>query len=50
MQKVSGILYQAAAPYWEKCLNHPFVVGIGDGTLDEEKFPLLYAAGLPLSV
>lgn len=38
MQKVSEILYQAAEPYWEKCLNHPFVVGIGDGTLDEEKF------------
>ena len=38
MQNVSEIFYPAAAPYWEKCLNHPFVVGIGDGTLDEEKF------------
>ena len=27
-------LHEAAAPIWAKCLSHPFVTGIGDGTLD----------------
>jgi len=27
-----------AAPIWDACLNHPFVKGIGDGSLDMEKF------------
>lgn len=31
-------LHEAAAPIWEKCLRHPFVTGIGDGTLDVDKF------------
>ena len=31
-------LYQAARPIWEACLSHPFVTGIGDGTLAVEKF------------
>lgn len=35
---VTDRLHEAAAPVWEKCLNHPFVTGIGDGTLDVEKF------------
>ena len=35
---VSDRLHEAAAPIWEKCLRHPFVTGIGDGTLDVEKF------------
>ena len=35
---VSARLYRAAAPIWEQCLRHPFVTGIGDGTLDVEKF------------
>ena len=35
---VSARLRQAADPVWEKCLHHPFVTGIGDGTLDVEKF------------
>lgn len=35
---VSSRLHQAAAPIWEKCLNHPFVRGIGDGTLSVERF------------
>lgn len=35
---VSDRLHMAAAPVWEKCLKHPFVTGIGDGTLDVEKF------------
>lgn len=37
-KSVSYRLREAAAPIWEKCLNHPFVQGIGDGTLDVEKF------------
>lgn len=35
---VSDRLRAAAAPIWEECLKHPFVTGIGDGTLDVEKF------------
>jgi len=35
---VSCRLHDAAAPIWEACLKHPFVTGIGDGTLDVEKF------------
>lgn len=35
---VSEKLYQAASPIWDACLKHPFVVGIGDGTLPVEKF------------
>lgn len=31
-------LYQAARPIWDRCLAHPFVTGIGDGTLPVEKF------------
>ena len=37
-QSVSERLRQAAAPIWEKCLRHPFVTAIGDGTLGVEKF------------
>jgi len=35
---VSYRLRDAAAPIWEACLRHPFVTGIGDGSLAEEKF------------
>ena len=35
---VSARLRQAADPGREQCLDHPFVTGIGDGTLDVEKF------------
>lgn len=35
---VSYRLHEAAASIWEECLNHPFVMGIGDGTLPVEKF------------
>ena len=35
---VSEVLHQAAAPVWERCLNHPFVTGLGDGSLPVEKF------------
>ena len=35
---VSDMLHQAAAPVWAQCLAHPFVTGIGDGTLPVEKF------------
>lgn len=31
-------LYEAASPIWTAQLAHPFVRGIGDGTLSEEKF------------
>lgn len=35
---ISHRLHAAAAPVWEACLKHPFVTGIGDGTLPVEKF------------
>ncbi len=31
-------LYAAAKPVWDAQLRHPFVVGIGDGSLDEDVF------------
>lgn len=34
----SDRLHKAAAPIWAECLRHPFVTGIGDGTLDMERF------------
>lgn len=35
---VSQQLRQAARPIWDRCLSHPFVTGIGDGSLPVEKF------------
>jgi thiaminase/transcriptional activator TenA len=35
---VSAELREAAAPIWEAQLAHPFVRGIGDGTLPEDRF------------
>ncbi len=35
---VTQRLYEAARPVWQQCHEHPFVRGIGDGTLDKEKF------------
>jgi len=34
----SAELREAAAPVWEAQIAHPFVRGIGDGTLPEDKF------------
>lgn len=31
-------LIEAASDIWEQCEEHPFVCGIGDGTLDHDKF------------
>ena len=36
--KTTEILLRAASPIWEAYHSHPFVRGIGDGTLDREKF------------
>ena len=35
---VTQRLYEAARPIWEACHAHAFVTGIGDGTLEVEKF------------
>lgn len=35
---VSQRLREAARPIWDRCMTHPFVTGIGDGTLPVEKF------------
>ena len=37
-EAVTATLHTAAKPVWEACLSHPFVKGIGDGSLDIEKF------------
>ncbi len=36
--RVTDRLHQLARPVWEAQHNHPFVRGIGDGSLDLEKF------------
>ncbi|MBQ9010657.1 MAG: thiaminase II [Clostridia bacterium] len=36
--KLTEQMHAAAAEIWAQCLDHPFVRGIGDGTLDMEKF------------
>ena len=36
--KFSEELYAVAEPIWQAQLDHPFVRGIGDGTLEEERF------------
>lgn len=38
MMTTSQRLHEAARPIWDACLSHPFVTGIGDGTLPVEKF------------
>ena len=35
---VTERLHAAAWPIWEACHTHPFVRGMGDGSLDQEKF------------
>ncbi len=37
-ERFSDRLYRLARPVWEAQQNHPFVRGIGDSTLDIEKF------------
>ena len=34
----SAELREASAPAWEAMLRHPFVRGIGDGSLPAERF------------
>lgn len=36
--KPSDRFYQLAMPLWQSYFDHPFVKGIGDGTLKREKF------------
>jgi thiaminase/transcriptional activator TenA len=36
--KLTEELYRAAEPIWAAQLEHPFVRGIGDGTLEEDRF------------
>jgi len=31
-------LLETVQPVWEMSHNHPFVVGMGDGTLEKDKF------------
>lgn len=38
MMKFSQEIRQAAKTYWDSSFSHPFVTGIGDGTLPLEKF------------
>ena len=36
--KLTERLYRATAPVWQKTLSHPFVIGLGSGTLPLENF------------
>ncbi|GAA9614795.1 thiaminase II [Helicobacter pylori] len=36
--QVSQYLYQNVQSIWEDCISHPFVQGIGHGTLERDKF------------
>jgi thiaminase (transcriptional activator TenA) len=36
--RITDGLYRAAQPLWDAQLEHPFVMGIGDGTLEEGRF------------
>lgn len=38
MTKFSERLFKIVEPIWNAYLEHPFVQGIGDGTLDQDKF------------
>ncbi|WLV24012.1 thiaminase II [Aciduricibacillus chroicocephali] len=38
MAKFSERLWKTVEPVWRSYLQHPFVKGIGDGSLDKEKF------------
>ena len=38
MLTISERLYKAAQPVWKECHEHPFVKGIGDGSLTIEQF------------
>lgn len=38
MTKFSDRLFRTVEPIWNAYLEHPFVKGIGDGTLDKDKF------------
>ena len=37
-ERFADYLHRRAASIWEAQHHHPFVRGIGDGTLDNEKF------------
>ena len=34
-------LYESSKEIWDKYLEHPFLVELGEGTLDKEKFKSL---------
>ena len=36
--KFSEELFEEVKELWDRYLEHPFVKGIGEGTLDKEKF------------
>lgn len=38
MMTFSNSVYERVEPIWESYLEHPFVKGIGEGTVDKEKF------------
>lgn len=48
--KVSERLVQAAQPIWERMYEHPFMQGIGDGTLPDEVFAFFMRQDYPYLV
>lgn len=43
IQMFTDRLYKTAKPIWEASYHHPFVQGIGNGTLDIDKFRFLWS-------
>lgn len=46
--KFSEVLFEEVKDLWNEYVNHPFVKGIGEGTLDKEKFKNYLIVFLPI--
>lgn len=36
--KFTDRVFNRVEPIWQSYMKHPFIIGLGDGTLDQEKF------------
>ena len=37
-ERTSERIFRSALPIWERCYQHPFVQGLGDGSLSHDRF------------